>query len=118
MTFVVVDFDVQTYKEVWYVLGNWSYSKTSLFDSSVDSMVKCWFEDMRRNLTIAEWNGFFNMFNPEFIKNYSSMIMDYDWYCIISLLTQVPFRHFGKPWSFLIIEYNLKLVWIRDCQLL
>ena len=72
---------------------------------------------MRRNFTIAGWNGLFTMFNPEFIKSYSSMVVDYDWYCVILLATRVFSRHFWGPWSLLILEYNLKLIWIRDWRL-
>ncbi|WZZ50470.1 hypothetical protein YC2023_050577 [Brassica napus] len=38
----------------------------------VESMVKYWFEDMRRNYTLAGRNGLLAMFNPEFIKSDTS----------------------------------------------
>ena len=55
----------------------------------MESMVKYWFEDMRRNYTLAGRNGLLAMFNLKFIKSYLCMVLDHDWFF---------FGHFWGSW--------------------
>ena len=49
---------------------------------------------IHENYTLAGWNGFLVILNPEFIKSYFCMVLDYDWSSVILLATRFFFGHF------------------------
>ena len=52
------------------LLGNWPHLKESLLGTYMESVVRYWFVEMRRNYIHTGWNGFLVIVNLKLIRIY------------------------------------------------